>query len=293
MRRRRNVWRVRSNDAIGARIMMKESTESIEDQLRIKQTDWAQADFKRCKALVAFVDILGFSRIGCRDDNPKIDSRLVALQDLYKSGEVIFTKIENRHLQSVDRPERGMEVGLSPGQFLEVYLISDSLVLVCPLADENDCPLSEQERAKIDVMFEFCHELNQSMFEKGLPLRGAIAYGDVYKPEQRTCCDLNGVALLGGALIEAHDFGESIDAAAIAVCSSAEEYLLHAGIDLDSLAGVTSKKIRLPLKNGYRCIRTNVQPSDVEKCFSGYGKSIDGVRSKIENTIQILKASQS
>lgn len=295
--------------------MMKNSTASLEELEKVQETNWAQANFMKCNALVAFVDILGFSRIGSTDVNPQIDSNLLALQQLLNCVGKTFSKIESKYSQyyngsiqqvgineceechPVGKPDGGMEVRLFPERYLEVYVISDSIIVVCPLDGENDFNVLDVERAMISMLFEFCFELNQLMFENGLPLRGAISYGEIYKPKKHACGVLNGAALLGCALIEAHDFGESINAAAIAVCPSAESFLLRKGIGWALVPEVTEDKIHLPLKtNKCYCVKTKIQSLDVEgavnKCFSGCGKPIGGVRDKIENTVNIIKASQ-
>lgn len=296
--------------------MTMKSIASLEEQRNAQETNWAQANFMKCNALVAFVDILGFSGIGSTDVNPKIDSNFVALQQLLNCVEKTFSKIESKYSQcyigniqqvdendfeeipSVVKPDGGTEVRLFPERYLDVYVISDSIIVLCPLDGEGEANMLEVERAKILMLFEFCHELNQLMFENGLPLRGAIAYGDVYKPMQKARSELNGAVLLGRALIEAHEFGENINAAAIAVCPSAEGFLVRMGIGWSSVPGVTDDKIHLPLKTDrYYCVKTKIQSSDVEgavnKCFSGCGKSAAGVRDKIENTVNVIKASRS
>lgn len=291
------------------------SSVSLEEQGNIQETNWAQANFMKCNAFVAFVDILGFSRIGYTDVTPKIDSNLVALQKLLNCAGKTFSEIESKYVQyyfgstqqdgeneveiipPVGISDGGMEVRLSPDRYLEVYVISDSIIVVCPLEEKKGANISEVERAKISMLFEFCCELNQSMFENGLPLRGAISYGEIYKPKQHSRNVLNGAALLGRALIEAHDFGENINAAAIAVCPSAEKFLQQSMIGVNLLPGMSNTKIHLPLKTDrYYCVKTKIQSSDVEgavnKCFSSCGKPISGVRDKIENTVNVIKASQ-
>jgi len=146
--------------------------------------------------LVAFFDILGYRELIKQN---QIVSVAVIIDEIF-----LATSRKSKEA-------RGFVTSLINEKACEHFVFSDSILVFLPLEGTPD----GNTRTAQSLFASHCAGLVTEFFWKGLPVRGALAYGDCYfKSEDRVVC------FAGNAIVEAYDLANSLDFAACVVASS-------------------------------------------------------------------------
>jgi hypothetical protein len=153
------------------------------------------------EGIVGFFDVLGYE--GYLKNDPDVRSKQ-ALQVLLKIKDEVPGRIRKR----------------VPGALadnLSWTIFSDSVLLAMPCPGTRDKQAAESDHGKRWLTFLLSSVvLLDHMFDQGLPIRGAIAFG-------RYFCHEN--CLAGGAVVEAHELEQRINLSGAVLHKSAEQEL--------------------------------------------------------------------
>ena len=261
---------------------------------------------------VGFFDILGyksFLEAGITEVTLKVIEILRSLPD--KVNEAVKKShlgLENGLLEKarehdVSAPFEQMLRELSR---IVPLVVSDSILLRCSY-DENH---GTEKAAQASTFVVYANILQRLMFEEGLPLRGAIAFGDFVFADH---------VFAGKPIIDAHTLGQSLDLAACAIHKTAEEEFkaliavapqwngsLNDGLELvryqTPMKNVKRPEVKAkeelfllnlawPTLKGYTALKDRKDArSYVEEQFSAHNKQLGPeVASKVENTEKFLR----
>jgi hypothetical protein len=200
---------------------------------------------------VAFFDILGFSKM--------------MLANPLKESLDIINRAMLKVLKQAENDFEGM---------FEITVISDSILITVP------------NPKKAGGFPCFCIRIMDDLLVEGLPVRGAIAWGEFYVHKEP-----NKIVFIGQPIIDACKLAASIEIAACAVVPSSESKIL-------GLGSVWFQKHKTPLKNRTSCElyllkHTEISHSSREeiiKSFDAHKKHLDPDSfSKFNNTIDFLE----
>jgi hypothetical protein len=185
-------------------------------------------------------------------------------------------------------------------------VVSDSILFRCSY-DKNHAAEKASQAATFVVA---ANVLQRLMFEQGLPLRGAVAFGDFVFVDH---------VFAGKPIIDAHRLGQSLDLAACAIHETAEEEFkaliavapqwngsLNDGLELvryqTPMKNVKRPEVKAkeellllnmawPTLKGYTPLKNRKDArSYVEGQFSAHNKQLGPeVASKVENTEKLLR----
>jgi hypothetical protein len=240
---------------------------------------------KSSHAFIAFMDILGYTSFienSSTTDAAKIISKhLVNLKDdatgkYKKILDELFKKAgENPadwHKDTIDK--------------IQWLVFSDTILLVLPCEEG----MTEQSRSYLWFMFLFqCGLLYSHLFENGLPIRGAISYGEYYL--EKNC-------FAGKGIIEAYKRANSLNLSAIVLSDSLlDKAKTDSALDFKDILNVFLKEYLIPLKDqkqekGFLVIPPTVDIVDskdprqlVLDCFWQHRKDITkDAMAKVDNT---------
>jgi hypothetical protein len=261
---------------------------------------------------VGFFDILGYKSMletGITDETLKVIEFLKRLPDkVDEAVKKIHFGFENEMLEKARESGKSapFEQMLRELSRIVPLVVSDSILLRCSY-DENHGTEKAGQAATFVV---YANVLQRLMFEEGLPLRGAIAFGDFVFVDH---------VFAGKPIIDAHTLGQSLDLAACAIHQTAEEEfkaLIAVAPQLSSSLndGLELVRYQTPMKNvkrpeveakekllllnlawptlkGYTPLKDRKDTrSYVEEQFSAHNKQLGPeVVSKVENTEKFLR----
>ncbi len=169
------------------------------------------------KGLIAFFDILGYQQILLSNEVQKTAELIVD----------VLAKVPNEIVRLVTEPDLGLIINenLKTSQFQgEMYkkiieeelgwlLFSDSILVSLPVDfDDPNEPLYFKGLRWTAFLY-VCTFLQRLMFDKGLPLRGAISYGDFFIEENY---------FAGKPIIESYQASESLELSGCIMARSSE-----------------------------------------------------------------------
>jgi hypothetical protein len=140
------------------------------------------------RGLVAFLDILGYQSLM---ENNNIE----AVTDIIRSCMVgLDKKALGTTLKNLGIKDNSAHIPT-----IVPLLVSDSFLIFLPVEDETPF-----EKTQLDIVcfFEYLRELMQQSFKNGLPLRGAVDFGEFY---------LEGACYAGETIVRSHQLGSSLD----------------------------------------------------------------------------------
>jgi hypothetical protein len=236
--------------------------------------------------LLAFFDILGYQNFILHSSIQQ--SAWIIHEVILKMPSLVRKAVIDKY-SSVDRTfAEELEKCMS-----KPVIISDSIVW----GFSFNPSLIERIQVQWLVFIEACCYLQRQMFDQGLPLRGAISYGEYFIEEG---------CLAGKPVVEAHDVGNKLDLVGCALTLQAEKELpqrLDCGID--AFAGLVTdyaaplksfKPQNMKLLNWAFPGGTLLEPfgedirSRIIEACSKHGKQISSdVYPKVNNTEALLK----
>ena len=185
---------------------------------------------------------------------------------------------------------------------VKTLIVSDSILLWSSYEEGRDRSKRPGQAASFLVIASILERL---MFEEGLPIRGAIAFGDFIVVEN---------VFAGKPIVQAYTLGESLDLAACAIHPTAEsefETLLTIAPDESMLNADGMPLVRYPVPTktgktdlellclnlawptltGYKPLKDRTDPRRyVQEQFSAYHKQVgQNEISKVENTEKFLR----
>jgi hypothetical protein len=135
-------------------------------------------EIKTEQGFVAFFDILGYQQIIKNNDVKKAASIINAF--IINVPSLIENKLKEI-IEPFSKTDYEKEL-LDISQKLKCIILSDSIILKLPCSLEGSRAINE-----IMIFFLSCSNLMRTMFEKGLPLRGTISFGQYYINDTYTC----------------------------------------------------------------------------------------------------------
>jgi hypothetical protein len=261
---------------------------------------------------VGFFDILGyksFLETGITEVTLRVIEILSRLPDKVDEAVKIHFGLQNGMLEKarengVSAPFEQMLRELSR---IVPLVVSDSILLRCSY-DENH---GTEKAAQAATFVVYANVLQRLMFEEGLPLRGAIAFGDFVFVDH---------VFAGKPIIDAHTLGQSLDLAACAIHETAEKEFnaliaaapgqwdgfLNEGQQLVQYQTPVKKvktsevkaqekllllNLAWPTLKGYTPLKDRKEPRKyVEEQFSAHSKQLGPeVALKVENTEKFLR----
>jgi len=180
--------------------------------------------------LVGFFDILGYSNI--LENNEVIQSASIVLDILQKLPERTFK------LQSSLVDKSALHVLNEVQDKIKWLIFSDTILITL------ECPEKREdiEEALSWLLFSLTSIiLYRDLFEKGLPVRGGISFGNFYIKD--TC-------FVGDSIINAYKTEKNLNLAAIGFHQSAVEYLKTANKLTKDIIETISFRYLTPCKSG-------------------------------------------
>ncbi|MHA1984463.1 MAG: hypothetical protein ACW967_08925 [Candidatus Hodarchaeales archaeon] len=170
-------------------------------------------EIKPNSGLVAFFDILGYAQM-LLSNEVKITAKLIVDVLSQVPKDVVAGIVEDQGLEVIE--------GLKSKEYFNKFwrkliheeigwlLFSDSILISLPLDTEEDMFFWGM---RVVAFLYVCSFLQRQMFDKGLPLRGAISYGDFY---------IQGSYFAGQPIIDAYQNSESLELSGCILTKSAE-----------------------------------------------------------------------
>lgn len=159
--------------------------------------------------IVGFFDILGYQNI---IDNNEIEKTINIISDIIvrlpAKVRTIQAKVLSKWSGKIEN-QKIAEFILENNELIESVIISDSILITLPV-DEDRYKEGSVYYWLIFLMYS-CMLLEES-FNNGLPLRGAIDYGQYYKKEQ---------CLAGKTIINGYRFSNQLEFSGCALCKDA------------------------------------------------------------------------
>jgi hypothetical protein len=218
------------------------------------------------KGFVGFLDILGYQTI-------------IKNNEISKTSELISEVIINLPTNTSDllisflKTEERKNSFKSEVLKINTQLISDSILISMSLQDETDV---DKISFSACVFLSYTSLLMRQSFDKGLPLRGAIDYGEFF---------LSGNCFAGKPIINCYSIGEQMDAAGCVISNDFYKVIEDNNLNLGN---------RLSHRLNFDCMNVNKNGIN-ERCkmlnwyypYSNWGstESID-IRSYVINAFQ-------
>lgn len=157
---------------------------------------------------VGFFDILGYKEIIENNDIDRVSSIISdILESLVKrTSDAVLSKLKSEDAKKL------FSESISN---IESRLISDSIILAFPLVEGKKTDSLAFQSLRF---LSYASQLLRLSFDQGLPLRGAIDYGDFF---------LSGQCFAGKPLIDCYKLGGKLDLAGCAITDSCTKYVLH------------------------------------------------------------------
>jgi len=212
---------------------------------------------------VAFFDILGFKSL-LRANT--IKKSLAIINESFKKG---LAETEELHSEVTG---------------IKTFVISDSILVALPMERERG-PTNE---AYAYLFCSFCGFLMRNLFYAGLPVRGAIAFGEFY-----VCNEANKIIFAGQPIVDTYELANAMDISACAIVPTSESKVLNQ-MTSDSFKVHATPRKALPKSELY-LLKYGVKghPFSRERIiemFSAHGKNLDqSSLSKVNNTIDFLR----
>lgn len=251
------------------------------------------------EGMVAFFDILGYKQIarsGIAKNISDVIRILQAVRDSIKDG------LKTKELASFGKIPYFENIVQSVLDSIETENISDSLVSTINFSTCKRFEFISTHGPSDSICFLpyvfilYCQRLNEALFKAGLPVRGAIEYGKIFKKER---------VLAGQPLVNAYSLSESLNCAGVVLTIATEAWLkslphlLH-----DQLIWQYFSLLHVPTKKGTFDLQYLRNPglfnkklpiSDIRgfvcSSFSRYDKDVSpDVLDKMENTINLFRA---
>jgi hypothetical protein len=164
--------------------------------------------------LVGFFDILGyksFLEAGITDVTFKVIEILRSLPAKVEVAVKSHLGLDDGTIEQArkDGASAPFEQMLREISRIVPLVVSDSILLRCSYGEEDGA----QKAAQAATFVVYANVLQRLMFEAGLPLRGAIAFGDFVFVDH---------VFAGKPIVDAHTLGQSLDLAACAIHETAE-----------------------------------------------------------------------
>ena len=258
--------------------------------------------------LVGFFDILGYQNLLERNEPEDIAEKVLPLltqinntvvKDIEKVIESIFSReaIVGKHKPEVveDFKKHIIEKILKNINWL---IFSDTILVTLPV--EKPTGKGGAFAEEFETFFKWfffllsCVQLQSVLFDSGLPLRGAIAYGKFYVADK---------CFAGKTIVEAYKTCGSLELSACVISDSAsaeiEKLEILAQKHKSQLCGSVVYEYLVPMKDGEKRMFTLAAPyvnqalsvdAQVREAFWGYNKDISReVHLKVSNTEQWLR----
>jgi hypothetical protein len=170
-------------------------------------------EIKPTSGLVAFFDILGYAQM-LLSNEVRITAKLIVEVLSQVPKDVVAGIVEDQGLEIIE--------GLKSKEYFDSFwskliheeigwlLFSDSILISLPLDTDDDMFFWGM---RVIAFLYVCSFLQRQMFDKGLPLRGAISYGDFYIQESY---------FAGQPIIDAYQNSESLELSGCILTKSAE-----------------------------------------------------------------------
>lgn len=157
-------------------------------EIMFQESDLTYAPRKGCKRWVSYFDILGFGK-KC-NNSPAME---------------VFAQLAKCRKALEQRFKKQRKADWSKFEFVH---FSDSFVIY------NQSDNSEQDRPTFGGIEQVSHFFVQELILGGIPVRGAMSWGDFYADKERNI-------FFGKALVEAHDVAECCNWLGFVICPSA------------------------------------------------------------------------
>lgn len=237
--------------------------------------------------IVAFFDILGYQNLLIKNEPEVISSKILPFLNSVESNikKSFFDLIEKNAEYALYQEKYLKEIT----DDLKCIVISDSILFTLPMDSVNATDL----KLRWLVIIVMLRELQNKMFDLGLPIRGAVDYGKFIV--EKNC-------FAGRTIIDAYQLSESLEVSACVFSKNAEleickDYFNDKEMDP---SGDLIYKYLVPTKKGeellfiINAISKNINKNNVRnevlKAFWGNNKDIPlSVQFKVNNTEQIIQ----
>ena len=167
----------------------------------------------RGKAVVAFVDLLGFSnKIQTEWDDPTKDP-LLTLMEL-KS----FLELAAKKAKTIRFNEEDNETIIEEVNYPKIITVSDSFMFLLPLDTTNEQTIL----ASILAVVTNCLELWRICIDKGFTVRGGIDYGNIY---------FNDLDIVGSAFMNAYHLESKVASNSRIILSNEIKSIIDKNLD--------------------------------------------------------------
>lgn len=274
---------------------------SARDNAKANGTEVSEASIIRGDGLVAFFDILGYSKIARSNDENKIWEVIRIIKGAFDDAKGVLDSDDLRD------ETRSLFVG---SDFSEVRCVnvSDSLVFFMPFGDSQKAgdalrKFAPQLSAMDTYRFiRYCRKVYGVLLEQGLPSRGAISYGRYYS---------DGVSMVAGdPVVDAHVLSDALSFSGLVLTEDAgkrlrdsENPLFKPGFCCDTTFIREEMQVLVKGKSGDELRKLDVimpdqsffkmydLDADMRRLFEMHGKKIDSPRTHeiLKNTINIIK----
>jgi len=249
--------------------------------------------------MIAYFDILGYKQIAQSGITKNIAE---VLNILHTAKQPIKEEIKATDLKSYFNVAGFGQTVQTVLDSIETENVSDSLVSTINFTTCAKLEMVVGNAKPIDstwfpayVFVLYCKRLNALLFKAGLPVRGAIEYGDIFKQER---------ILAGKPLINAYSLSESLNCAGVVLTIATETWLKNLPCFCPLLIWQYFNLLRVPTKKGVFELQCLVNPGMFDKrtpisdirnfacaSFSKHDKDVSvDVLEKLENTIRLLGA---
>lgn len=247
--------------------------------------------------MIAFFDIFGYKQIAQSGIAKNIEEVLRILQAAKDS---IKAEIKTTDLKSYCAIQGFEQIVQSVLDSIETENISDSLVSTINFETCKRFAFRDEHKQPTDstwflpyVFLLYCTRLNSLLFRAGLPVRGAIEFGEIFKQER---------ILAGKPLVNAYSLSENLNCAAVVLTVATETWLKSLVCFCPPLIWQNFNLLHVPTKKGsfdLQCLRnqglfskktpiTDVRDY-VGAAFSRHSKDVSvDVLEKLANTIGLF-----
>jgi len=250
-------------------------------------TDYAQ-DKKVTTGIVGFFDILGYQNI--------IDNNEIGIVSSLISE--TLTKLPSKVKADVSNEFSGKVKQIIESYFtlIQTRLISDSILISVPIRIEgSDVDQDTCIRYTWILLLYYAARLTKEMFDSGLPIRGAIDYGEYY---------LDNHCFAGKPIIDCYRLSEQLEMSGVVLSEaaykhyldimSAKEHAAFKNIGIEYLVPIKNNtEVRMFMLDWYKFDKlefTDIR-QEVYKSFRGHNKDIQQkVISKVVNTEFAIRA---
>jgi len=236
----------------------------------------SESSNNRKRGIIGFFDVLGYKQIQINNQICGAISVVEEIRNVIEKCQSVVGRLSE----------------ISEKVFGEHVVFSDSILTFAPFdKDEN-------ENAQAEMFLSFCAGIVDDLFWAGLPVRGALAYGDLYVEKTKS-----GIYLAGAPIVESHEAANELDLSGCVVAESAEKFLAMQQILDDSDRQIGFIKYHVPIKNkdpkkmfmlNHRAFHKHepeVTNEIILSRFAAFNKPInDDARRKSANTLEFFEA---